>query len=264
MAASEAILANLALRSIGDQTEITDLATDTRAAAKRIREYLETAIEETLKARNWSFARVVANLVQIADLSTTADRLEEWQYVYRLPENCLQPWRLLRGWRNAPNDQQIRFERRLSPYDAAWDEEETYDLGDYASLEADGATVWYRALAESTGESPDAVDSEFWEAIEGVPPMVIYTTQNVARLEYTRIITDIRFFPKDVDNAVGARIGFYIAPTIAKGNKDAAKDAAAQWDFLIRQAEAQDGNAAQIDPDPPSSFELARIEGDLD
>lgn len=264
MAASEAILANLALRNIGDSTEITVLASDNRAAAKRCREYLPQAIEETLKARNWSFARVVADLVQVADLSASASRIEEWSYVFRLPEDCLQPWRLVRGWRNAPNDQQIRFERRLSPYDLPWDVAASYDVGDYASLEDDGATVWYRALQETTGDSPDEVSSAFWAAIDGVPPMVLYTTVSEARLEYTRTITDIRFFPKDVDNAVGARLGFYIAPIIAKGNPNAGKESAAMWDFLIRQAEAQDANAAQIDPDPPSSFELARTEGDWD
>jgi len=259
VATSTAALANLALRYLGDSTRLLDLTTETTAAAKVCNEFLPRAITETLRAYAWRFARIQAELTLVETVDTTDTRLE-WLYGFRLPEDCLQPLRLLNGWINAPLEYQIPFETRKSSADAEWDSGTTYDLGDYAKVTAGPVITWYRALVTSVALAPASNPTE-WASITGVPPLLVYCNFDTALLEYTQAVSDVRAFPDDFDNAVAARLAYYIAPIITKGSNDLGDKAAQSWQFLIGQAEAVDANAQQRHPEPMSSFEAERHTG---
>lgn len=93
----------------------------------------------------------------------------------------------------------------------------------------------------------------------GVPPQWLLCDVAEAVLEYTVDLTDPRDFTPDLDNAIAARLAFYVAPKIGTNQPGLRQEMAQLWDFLIRAARANDANNEQRDPEPPSSFEMARL-----
>lgn len=257
MAASDTVIANLALRFLGDDTRLTDVSTEILKGARAARDFLEIAKRETLVAYNWRFARRHVDLTPIATLDETEH--EPWRYVYRLPTNCAQPRRIVRRWRHNPAEYEVPWETRPYDGDTAWDVATAYTAGQYASVTVGSVTTWYIAIASTTGEAPASTPAS-WTALTGVPPDALYTILEEIRLEYTEDVTDVRRYPPDVDNAVAARLAYYMAPTVGTGSLELGNAAARTWDFLIRQAAAMDAQRAFRDPDPPSSFELAMRE----
>lgn len=262
MALNKAALGTRALRFIGDSTVIGSFENDTSVQAKACRDFLDDAIIETLRARNWSFARAKADLVLDAT-NDTGDALEQWIYRYRLPADCLNPIQLVTGLRRPPIEYTWPYEVLPSSVDAEWAALTTYQANEYAAVTTLGVATWYRALRETLGDAP-AASALDWVAIDGVPPLQLHTDMPNARLEYTRVITDVRYFPADFDNAVAARLAYYIEPRVTKGAGTLGDKAAQTWAFLIAQAEAVDANLRQRDVDPPSSFELSRTYGGMD
>ena len=256
MAASTAAIANLALSHLGSTAVvITDLAADTTLEGKSCRQFYDQAVRETLLAHPWNVAQVQAALTLVE--AVTTDPME-WAYKYRVPEDCLMPQRVL--WQNIrtpPSGYRVPYRLLRDTESTAWSASVTYAAGDYASV----GTVWYRALRETINDAP-ASSADDWVATStysGVPPQWLLCDAASAWLEYTVDLTDPRDFTPDLDNAVAARLAFYVAPKLALGNPNVRGEMAGLWDFLIRAARANDANNEQRDPEPPSSFEMARL-----
>ena len=255
MATSSATIANLALSHCGGSAVvITDLSTDGTLEGKACRAFYETAKRETLLAHPWNVAQVQAELTISEEV--TGD-INEWAWKYRLPEDCLMPQRVLYAdQRTPPSGYRVPFRLMRDNESTTYSGATTYATGDYAL----SATIWYRALRETIGDTPASSASD-WVATStysGVPPQWLFTDVGDAWLEYTVDITDPRFFTPDLDNAIAAKLAFYIAPKVSGQNVNLRREMYELWAFLIRQAQSMDVNNEQRDPEPPSSFEVAR------
>lgn len=255
MAASSATIANLALHHCGSSAVvITDLSTDSTLEGKSCRAFYETAKRETLMAHPWNIAQVQAELTLVEEDVTDP---VEWQYIYRLPEDCLMPQRVLYAdCRNPPSGLRVPFRVMRDSASTTYSAATTYATGDYAL----SATIWYRALRETINDAPVSSTSD-WVATStysGVPPSWLVCDVADAWLEYTVDITDPRFFSPDLDNAIAAKLAFYIAPKVSAQNPKLRGEMAELWAFLVRQAARNDANNQQRDAEPPSSFEVAR------
>ena len=259
MAASSAAIANLALAHLGGSAVvISNLTTDTTLEGKALRAFYETARRETLMAHAWAFAQKSAALTLIEAVD---DTYPEWDYKYRLPEDCLMPQRIkYYGVRNPVAGKRIPFAIRRATESTTYDAAVTYTVGQYA----ESASIWYRALRTTINDTPLASTSD-WVTIaapttpDGVPPAWVFCDVTSAEMEYTINATDTRYFPPDVDNAIAAKLAFYVAPKIAKENGNLRAEMASLWEFLIRQARTNDINTDRQDAAPISSFEAARL-----
>ena len=258
MAATTATIANLALSHCGGSSVvIVDLATDGTLEGKACRAFYEIAKRETLLAYPWNVAQVQAELTLVEEITT--DPIE-WQYKYRLPEDCLMPQRILYAdVRTPPSGYRVPYRLLRDTESTTYAAGTTYATGDYVL----SSTIWYRALRETIGDTPASSPSD-WVATStysGVPPQWLLCDVAEAWLEYTVDITDPRFFTPDLDNAIAARLAFYIAPKVSQQNTGLRQEMAQLWGMLIRMAQANDANNEQRDPEPPSSFEVARDAG---
>ena len=257
MAASSAAIANLALSHCGSSAVvISTLSTDTTLEGKACNAFYEIAKRETLLAYPWNIAQVQAELTLIEEITTDPS---EWSWKYRLPEDCLMPQRVLYpdgGVRTPPSGYRVPFRLLRDTESTTYSGAVTYATGEYAL----SSGIWYRALRETINDTPVSSTSD-WVATStynGVPPQWLLCDVEEAWLEYTVDITDPRFFTPDLDNAIAARLAFYIAPKVSQQNANLRGEMAELWSFLIRQAQANDSNNEQRDPEPPSSFEVAR------
>ena len=255
MAESTAAIANQALSHLGGSAVvITTLSSDITLEGKACRQFYETAKRETLLAHPWNVAQQQAALTLVEEI--TAEPLE-WGWKYRLPEDCLMPQRVLYAdVRTPPSGMRVPYRLMRDNVSTAWDVATTYETGEYAQ----SSSIWYRALRETVGDTPASSASD-WVAVStysGVPPQFLLCDVEDAWLEYTVDITDPREFTPDLDNAIAARLAFYVAPKLSSADPTLRATMASLWDFLIRSAQAVDANNEQRDPEPPSSFELAR------
>lgn len=79
----EVTIANMALSHIGTKTNIESLS-ENSAEAKQINLWYDIALDQSLAANDWSFARKKKTLATHAD---AADN--EWAYRYQYPADCL-------------------------------------------------------------------------------------------------------------------------------------------------------------------------------
>lgn len=104
MVSSNTEIANMALRHLGQSTEIADLSTDQTEAAFASRAFFETARDATLRDFPWPFAATTADLTQVAPEPTI-----EWGYSYVYPPDCLQAHRIVTGNRRETQADRIPF-----------------------------------------------------------------------------------------------------------------------------------------------------------
>jgi hypothetical protein len=253
-------LAELALRLLAESATIGDLDTDTSLAAKAIRPWYPRARKEVLRARAWSFANTEATLVLVETFDTAS---AQYLYSYRLPENCLQPVKLIDsyGKRNRRTNEEWAFKQRRDAASTAWASGTTYTTGQYASVTSGSpaVTTWYRALRETTADAP-ASSAFDWVAIEGTPPALLLCDLPDAILEYTADVTDPREFPPHFETALAARMAFYAALRLTKDEGTSLQARMGQvYELAIAEAEVTDSQGERPDPDPPSDFEAARL-----
>lgn len=257
MATSSAAVANKALQHLGVAGVITTLATDTTAVGKAAYRFYADAVRETLSAHPWSCAQKVGTLTLVETIAASNTR--EWQYKYRLPEDCLNPGRLLwAGVRNPRADQQVPFDTKADTGSTTYGAGTAYAVGDYASE----SSVWYRCIQAGTGQTP-SVSPLYWTAsatAQGGPPKFLYTDLVDAELEYTMDLTDTTRFDVDFEAAVAARLAYAIAPSVTvNGSAPVLRQQALElWQYLINKAIAADFNARQRDLPPVSGYQAAR------
>jgi hypothetical protein len=83
--ATDLDLANSALNMLGEDGLVTPGNTVNNKVIPVVNRYLPMAKEETLRARDWNCVRGRAALASL----TTDKSMGEWQYSYRLPNDCL-------------------------------------------------------------------------------------------------------------------------------------------------------------------------------
>ena len=255
MAATRTAIAQLALHHLGvSSVVLVDVDADTTLEAKSLRAFLDTARLETLMAFPWACAEKTAllTLIEVDD----DEAVPEWGYKYRLPEDCIAPRRILWGGVRQPGVQQtVEFRTAGDTESTTYDAATTYTEGQYAL----SSSIWYRALRETINDTPASSASD-WVAVStvtGVPPGWIFCDITDAQLRYTRNLTDVRFYTADLDNALAAKLAFYVAPKLTEGDRMQAK-MAQLFRYLIGEAQRNDLQAEQRGPGPISSFELAR------
>lgn len=252
MATSDAALANAALAHLGQAGTITTLSSDVTTAGKVLREFLPRARRETLQAYNWGCATLTAEMTLLETLTNG-----EYGYRYRLPENCLQPRRVVLAPYTRNPVQPIPYRTVADGESTDWSAATTYAVGDYARLTSTG--VWYRATAASTNQTPP--NGSYWTAITGGPPMWLECDFADASVEYTFDLTDPTRFTPDLESAVVALLAYYACTSITvNGSAQAIKNTVAGiWMQLTGQAMANDSRASQRDEPPPSRYVAARF-----
>lgn len=104
MPSSNIAIANMALSHIGVTTTIAAL-TEASKEARACNRFLEHVRDTLLEVHDWGFAR------QRVALALTTDAVNNWQYVYQYPVDCMVARRITSpGLRVLRADQRIPFE----------------------------------------------------------------------------------------------------------------------------------------------------------
>lgn len=248
-------ICNLALSHLGHSIQIASGAvlTERSKAAKACRLFLEPTRREVLRDFPWAFATGFASLNLIEEDPTT-----EWKYSYRVPEDSVFVRRLFGDvGRSAGRTKRPEFRIVSDLYSTAWDIATTYAEHDYASVSTGGVTTWYRALRETVGDAP-AASADDWVAITGSPPAVLYTDQQDATAEYTRLITDVNLYSADFQQAFALLLASYIAPQLTGDHKELGEQALRKYDWRRNVAAANAANEEQPDAQPDSDLISSR------
>ena len=260
MAADSASIANLALSHLGVYGKITNLTTDQTTEGKACRMFYARSVSETLRQAPWQCAKkqVALTLIGTNADGTGLSGMAEWEYSYRLPEDCVMPLRILYAGNRNPNAQQeIPFALFADATSTDYDAATTYAAGDYAR----SVSIWYRALRTTIGDTPASSTSD-WVAVTA-PPKILRTDVQYAVLEYTYDLTDTTRFDVDFESAVACLLAYYIAPNITVNGSmvDLRGQVAATYDLLVGQAKMNDYNARKRDLPPKSGYQTVRITG---
>lgn len=103
MAASETVIANLALSHLGISKTIASLTERSQEALACLAFY-EEARDEMLRDFPWPFAAKFAELTLVGE-----DPTDEWGYSYRYPSDCLTLRRIFSGLRTDSRQSQVKY-----------------------------------------------------------------------------------------------------------------------------------------------------------
>lgn len=102
--ASKTDICNLALSHLGISKEIANVTTEQSAEAKACRRFYDVARQAVLKDYSWPFASkyFVLNLIE-------ENPNDEWDFLYRYPNDCLLIRRILSGVRDDTEASKINY-----------------------------------------------------------------------------------------------------------------------------------------------------------
>lgn len=104
MSLTKTEICNMALYHLGISKEISNFDTESSEEAKTMRIFYQTALDLTLKAIPWPFAKKIAALGLVESSPN-----DEWGYSYRYPSDCLLIHKILSGIRTDSNDTRTRY-----------------------------------------------------------------------------------------------------------------------------------------------------------
>lgn len=111
-------IANMALANLGHTVQIADLALDNTTEAKYARMFLDSERIVCLSEYRWRWAEKLVALVEVAAPSPLTDWWhavrEDWDHVYTLPADCVQPRALYASTRNPRPEDAVPFAQRLN------------------------------------------------------------------------------------------------------------------------------------------------------
>lgn len=206
-------LCNIALRHLAIGKPIGSLTESTQEAISCALFYQQTK-EEVLREFPWPFAWRTS-VVVLVDGTEALASARDFQYAYRLPDDCLRVHRVLGDTRQDDTEERIPF-----------------------SLGSDsvGGLVF-----------TDVAPVEATDTVLGQPA-----------LEYTADVDEARL-PSDVAQAIAAKLAFYLAPSLTKGDDfQLGKRAAAMYEVMLQKAMGAAVREQQFDPAPESSFITGR------
>lgn len=153
--ASNTDICNMALGHIGVSKPIANLESEQSVEAQALRLYYDMAFKETLRARSWSFAKVIASLSLVATSPT-----KEWRNAYRYPSDCVFFRKIQSGIRN--DTRQSR-----APYVFSSD-----DQGKLIYTDVDLAIGEYSVVRDESRWDADFVLAMSYKLAELVAPML--------------------------------------------------------------------------------------------
>jgi hypothetical protein len=80
---------NLALSYLGVTQQVVELGTEQSREAMSARLHYTSDVDEVLRAWTWAFARRYASTLTLVAGTATVPANDDWQYAYRVPNNCL-------------------------------------------------------------------------------------------------------------------------------------------------------------------------------
>jgi hypothetical protein len=109
--ANDVDIANMALFNIGHTIKIMALA-DNTTEAKAASLFLDSEREQCLAEFDWRWARKRAVLVEVTGTGDWWNSVDDdWEHVYTLPTDCVQPRELYMGTRNPTPEDREPFDR---------------------------------------------------------------------------------------------------------------------------------------------------------
>src|SRR3972149_2912495 len=107
-------VANMALANLGHTVQIVTLATDSTLEAKLARQFLDTERDTCIAEYRWKWAERRAILTESTGTGVWWDNVKkDWEHVYALPADCVQPRALWPGTRNPTTDEGEPFDVTL-------------------------------------------------------------------------------------------------------------------------------------------------------
>ncbi len=103
MAASETVIANIALSHLGVGKEIASLDENSETA-RAINRFYEEARDMVLRAFKWPFAFTTADLALVEE-----DPTDEWLFSYEHPTDCLMVHKIQSGTRNDTRQSRVPY-----------------------------------------------------------------------------------------------------------------------------------------------------------
>ena len=167
-------ICNLALSHIGVTKNISNVDTENSVDAEQCRQFFPIALKESLEECRFSVAQNTKSLELI-----TEEPLEEWDYAYRYPADCLFVDSILRD-------------------------------NDYNGLSYTNRT---NAIKEDGLYDVEYIVSYF----NG--DKVIFTNQENARIRYTKNVDIGAKFSAKFEIGLSYLLALYIAPTVSKGRQ---------------------------------------------
>jgi hypothetical protein len=206
--ASEVDICNLALGFLGDRATVSSISPpEGSAQAEHCARFYPIARNATLEAHDWGFATKRANLALLSDTPPPG-----WQFVYQLPNDCLNIIKLIDPGMPAP------FE--LDDWDR---------MGCYP-------------LSPGIPFVPPEVPYELEARADGLP--VVYTKLEAAQIQYVALVTDTTKFSAQFVDALSRLLASYLAGPVIKGDAALKVGQAHYQTFLasLAQAKANDAN----------------------
>jgi hypothetical protein len=242
----------------------------------------DTALRKCLIAADWDFATWIATLT-VNDEDPTVT--EEWTYAYDMPSTpeCIKPRRIVNGDRNNTPGSQIPFRivanigqrytitgaTAANPVVLTTSATHSIDDGDTIYVEGVGGMTeinqlrFTAASVANTTISLSGINGTAYTTytsggyVQGADTL-IYTDEEDAQLEYTRLVTDTDLFPYEFSTALSYMWAYLAAPGLTGGDPSGLGQKAFQlFQREISAASARDANKRQWDH-PPFDSEFTR------
>ncbi len=209
MATSQTAICNLALDAIGARATISDLTEGSAESAACLRQY-QPALEATLQAAHWNFARKQATLTLLKDGTLTPPDTvpTPWLYEYAQPSDMLQG----------------RYILGLNPASEAL---VGYGMGSPTPAYPVSSAVRF-IFSSDLDSGNNAIN-------------VILTNQPQAVLVYTYRVANPNLFDSQFTRAFANYLGYLLVMPL-NGDKSLGKDCYQIADMTCRAAMASDGN----------------------
>jgi hypothetical protein len=272
-------IANRALIKLGITKQLSDVSTDTSTTATIMYALQDTALRKSLIAADWDFATWIADLtVNDEDPADT----NEWTYAYDMPTSpeCVKPRRIMNGDRNSTpwgsppfrvvanigQRYTITGATAASPVVITTSATHSIDNGDTVYIEGvvgmtniNGLRFTAASVANTT-VSLSGINGTAYTAyssggyIQGAGAL-LYTDEEDAALEYTRLVTDTDLYPYEFSEAMACMWAYLAAPALTGGDSSGLGQKAFQlFQREVSTAIARDANKRQTDEPPASEF----------
>lgn len=263
-------IANRALLHLGISKQLTDVATDTSTTATVMYSLQDVALRKSLIASDWDFATWVADLTLNDEDPIDTD---EWANAYDMPTSpeCLKPRRIMNGDRTLTPGGQIPFRvvanigqrytitgaTAANPVVITTSATHSIDNGDTIYIEGVGGMTQINQLrftaasVANTTISLSGINGTAYTTytsggtVQGAGAL-IYTDEDSAALEYTRLVTDTDLFPQEFSEAMACMWAYLAAPALTGGDPNGLGQKAFQlFNREISMASARDANKRQ-------------------
>lgn len=236
-------ICNMALRHLGQTKGLEDFDNDETEAGDGCRIFYPQVLDEVLGAFPWPFATKFDSLTLVSDETIAVN--PEWFYSYRYPIDALYIRRLI------PTAEPLL--PNFAGFPTSTGPGATPGLG---IVETQSSRVKYRIARDDSGL---LIFTNFppIDATDSTPAYPI--------AEYIMQLDDAGFYPAAFGQAIAAKLAFYLAPSITKGDKFRLGERAGGADgngglfrSVLEEARANAMNEQAPEPKPDAEWIQAR------